>query len=149
MARPTSVAADRGGDLAALPRAELEARFARATSGASLRPLPERLGAVSDAELVTITQRLARRQHECGCSAGASAMWVAAVIAIVGGVVRGASSLDDGLALVGVGVAFVVAVTIAAKFCAIAVSRSRWRRDRDAVIARLATSKGAGHVVVR
>ena len=136
-------------DLHALPRADLEARFTRATSGAPLRPLPERLRAISDRDLATITARLARRQHECGCGAGAWAMWIAAVVAIVGGVVRGASSLDDGIALAGLDVAFVVIVTVGVKFVAIGVARWRWRRDRDAVVADLARSKGAGHVVVR
>ena len=136
-------------DLGAMPRAELEAQFAMAIRGASFSPLPERLRDVGNPELVGLTQRLARRQHECGCSAGARAMCAAAAIATVGGVVRGASSIGGALALVALGIGFVLVSTIAVKFSAIALGHLRWRHDRDAVVAVLATSKGAGHVVVR
>ena len=136
-------------DLGAMPRAELEAQFAMAIRGASFSPLPERLRDVGNPELAGLTQRLARRQHECGCNAGAWAMCIAAVIATVVGVLYGASSVAGAVALAAAGVGFVLVSTIVIKFVAIAVGRRRWRHDRDAVVASLAEPEGAGHVVVR
>ena len=133
----------------AVSRAELEAQFATAIRGADLSPLPERLRDIGDLELAGITRRLARRQHECGCNAGAWAMCIAAVIATVIGVLHGASSVAGAVALAAVGVGFVLVSTIVIKFVAIAVGRRRWRHDRDAVVASLAEPEGVDHVVVR
>jgi len=133
----------------AVPRAEIEARFSAATRGSTVRPLPERIRDMPDAELAALAKRLERRQHECGCSAGAWTMWAAVVIAAVAGFVRGASSVQGALTLAALGLAFVLTASAVAKFSAITVARGRWRRDRDVILAQLATVKGAGHVMVR
>ena len=132
-----------------VPRDDLEAAFFSALRGGVPQPPRERLRMLSNTDLARVTHRLARRQHECGCTAGAVTMFVAAAAAAVGGTLRGASSPEGTLGVVGLCIVFTVAATVVGKLSTILVARAHWRRDRDNVLTELARSQGADHVMVR
>jgi hypothetical protein len=130
-------------------RHDLEAAFFSAVRGGVPQPPRERLRLLSNADHAHVTYRLARRQHECGCTAGAVTMFVAAAVAAVGGSLRGASSPEGALGVVGLCIVFIMVATVVGKLSMISVARAHWRRDRDNVLTELAHSQGADHVMVR
>lgn len=93
------------------PRDILENAFLSAVRGGLPPPSPSAVRRLSQDELALTTHRLSRRQHECGCTAGAWTLLIAVVTAVVVDILYGASSGAGALVLVAVSIAFVLVAT--------------------------------------